>query len=130
MATDYGTDVSCIPDLDPSFTEISGRLLVAENVVRRWSMPRGFCADDPDAGYDARRLLNRKWDRKSAFDAQQALGREAEKEEAVYTCIARLQYDVKTGALRISADLDTIEGTFSLVANVDSVTLTLLGISS
>jgi hypothetical protein len=131
MATDpygFGTDISCVPDLDPSFTEINGAQVVAEEVVRRWQSLRGECADDPDAGEDVRVWVNRPWNRKHGFDLKVALEREAEKDERVLSCVVGLEYDSREKSISINGNFETNSGPFRLVTSIDTVTSKFLGI--
>jgi hypothetical protein len=128
--TDFGTDVECVSDLDPTFQIVTGRRAVVQRVLRRWQLPRGFCDDDPNAGTDVRLYLNRPWTRKAAFDLKQALEREALKDAEVYSCAVSLT--LTTGlrpSITVEADITTTEGeTFTAVVAITSVTLELLGI--
>lgn len=127
---DYGIDVSCEPDLDPTFTPISGMQVVVAAVVRRWQTPRGFFLDDPAAGEDMRSWINRKWDQKTAYDCKAALEREALKDERVYSCSVSLTQDSTLKTIGVSATLVTVYGTFTLVAAITAVTITVLGITA
>jgi hypothetical protein len=123
----FGTDISCYPDLDPSFAEINGVQVIAESTIRRWQTIRGECADDPDAGEDLRIWLNRKWTRKNGYDLKIALEREAEKDERVLSCAVALEL-VNQNAIEITASFETVNGAFDLVTTIDTVTAKFLGI--
>lgn len=56
---DYGTDIWCIDDIDEGFTEISGRKVLIQNLIRRLRTPRGGIIDAPDYGLDLAELLSR-----------------------------------------------------------------------
>lgn len=60
MAVDYGTDLQCWDDLDPSAAEISGVDVVAQDAYHELISPRGSIIDDPDAGEDVRSYLQQK----------------------------------------------------------------------
>lgn len=57
----YGTDLSCVTDLDPDLAEVdpASTTAIAQALLRRLITPRGSLPDDPDYGYDLRGLLNR-----------------------------------------------------------------------
>ena len=61
--TDYGSDLSCVDDLDASMVELDGvadgPLVVAQAVYRRITTPRGMVIDAPDYGVDVAALLHR-----------------------------------------------------------------------
>jgi hypothetical protein len=128
QTTDYGGDVSVFPDLDPTFTEINGPQVVAEDIAASWSMPQGACEDDEDAGFYAVTLLSKPMNAVEAFRAQQRLETEALKDERVYSCSVQLTWNTATREMLITAYVDCLYGAFRLVASVDRVTLKLLGI--
>ena len=127
--TDYGSDVSAFPDLDPTFTEITGPLVIAEAIAARWSMAQGHCEDDPDAGFYAVLMLNRPMSVAEAYKAQQKLQTEAEKDQRVYSCPTRVTWDPGTQAMIVSATVDSMYGVFPLTVSIDKVTLKILGIT-
>lgn len=55
---DFGTDVSASPDLDPSFSLMTGNRVLEEIVIRRLTTETGTVVDDPDFGTDIRAYLN------------------------------------------------------------------------
>jgi hypothetical protein len=57
MATDYGTDISCYPDIDASFGVVSGFTLI-EDLARRLETPRGGLFYDSNYGTDVRGWVN------------------------------------------------------------------------
>jgi hypothetical protein len=58
MATDFGTDISCYPDLDGSFGLVSGFTLIAQDLARRLETPRGGLFYDSNYGTDVRGWVN------------------------------------------------------------------------
>jgi len=139
-ATDYGSDCTTwagttqtTPDLDPSFRTITGQRVVAEAVCRRLCTPRGSLPDDPNAGFDIRRLVHAKMDDQTLLQLKTAIEREAEKDERVFRtrCGLTVEYGAGGGNRRsvtVTADLDveTMFGSFSLVLGVDDVSVSLL----
>ena len=133
LATNYGTDCTTWqsndqtePDLDPTFTLISGVPTVAQSCARRLCMRHGALSENPDAGFDLRRFLNGKWSRAKAFSVKTGVERECAKDERVYAAYARVSYFPRTRELEVQVDLDTMFGTFQLVLAVDDVSVTLL----
>lgn len=118
---DFGIDVSTYllnddgePDLDPTFTLMSGERVVAEAVLRRW--------EDHGA---LRELLSKRVSTNDLLELRGAMAAEAERDERVFA--ARVELEA-TGdrSLGISAEIDTADGTFELVAAVSDVTIELL----
>lgn len=60
----YGSDLSCVGDLDPNARELDGfdRLVLAEALIRRITTTRGSLPGDADYGIDVRSYLNRGTD--------------------------------------------------------------------
>lgn len=133
LPTDYGTDITTWagpdqtePDLDPTFTMISGPRVVAEAFARRLGMAHDTLPDDRDAGYDLRRVVNGKWTSARAFKIRNAIYREALKDPRIYDAKIKLSYVASTRTLTVETELDTYLGTFALVLEVTSVTVTIL----
>jgi len=57
----YGSDLSCVEDLDPEMREVSGADVrsLAEALIRSIMTPRGSVPDAPDYGIDLRSYLHR-----------------------------------------------------------------------
>lgn len=133
LPTDYGRDITTwagpdqtVPDLDPTFTEITGPRVVAEADARRLGMAHGALPDDPDAGYDLRRAVNGKWTPARAFTVKNAIFRESMKDPRVYNAKVKLSFDRRTRTLTVYIELETFIGTFRLVLEVTQVSVTIL----
>lgn len=138
--TDYGADITTwadgeqsSPDLDPSFRAITGQRVVSEAVARRLCTPRGSMPDDPNAGFDLRRLVHAKMDSHRTLQLKTSIEREAEKDERVFRARAALTVEYGAGGankrnVSVTADVDveTMYGGFSLVLGVDDVSVTVL----
>ena len=55
--SDYGNDIDCGSDLDPSMREVSGWWMLAQAMLRRLITPRGSLIYDQDYGYDLRSFI-------------------------------------------------------------------------
>ncbi len=126
MATDYGTDVSTYPDLDPTFTVISGQQVVAQAIARRLETPRTSLADDPNCGFDLRQQINAKWTRARLYEVKTGIEREALKDERVFSAACALSFTPATRALTATIELETMYGPFDLVLSIDAVTVAIL----
>ena len=62
MAADYGSDISCLGDLDRDLSIVSGSDALLQAVVRRWDTPNrpfdGGLFYDASYGYETRRWIN------------------------------------------------------------------------
>ena len=123
--TDFGSDISCIFDSTPEFSEVSGLRVVAEAIARRHITPRGQLIKDPNYGSDMTRYLNADL---SATDiAQISAESEAEcvKDERVLAATTIVQVTPQ-GTLLLNITLTTADGPFTLVLAVSDVTVQLL----
>jgi phage baseplate assembly protein W len=126
MATDFGTDLHCADDLDPTMPEVTGRVALVQAILRRLSTPPGSLFYDPDYGIDVREYVGEGLDAADLFYVQTEIERECLKDERVRAAQARVSLDASTGVLTISLQLRDATGPFRLVLSVDQVTLTLL----
>lgn len=131
--TDFGRDITTwawpgqsVPDLDPSFTEITGPESVAQSCARRLSMRHGALPDDPDAGFDLRQFVNRPFTKAVAYRVKTGIERECVKDERVYSAAAALTYTSTDRSLVADIYLDTMYGQFRLVLAVDAVSVAIL----
>lgn len=123
---DYGDDVWCDGDLRPDMPEISGRLLLAQDLRNRLESAPGSLSWDPlgiDYGYDLRALINTK-----QRDLKGITGRissECEKDDRVdaATCTAEWTSD---SSIRIDITVDDGDGPFPFTLNVTDLTVELL----
>lgn len=128
MADDYGTDISTHVDgdLDPNFRTISGPIVIAEAVARRWNMRRGKMFWDPNAGEDIGDRLNGKFSESQIWALSCALESEAEKDERVSSCAVAIEI-VGGKLLRLKAVIDpTVGQSFAFVFDPSKLTVELL----
>lgn len=126
MATDYGTDLSCVADLDPNGTAVSGRLLLGQALARRLSTPRGRLLEDANYGFDLRQFLDS--DLAPVDYAAIRTGVEAEclKDERILS--AQATVTLTNNVLLVSVVLQDGTGPFPLVLATTNVTTTLLSV--
>ena len=129
MATpDYGTDVSCITDLDPSFRLVSGQLSVGQAVARRLITERGTLIDDPNYGTDLRKYLGEPKSASVLSRCSSDAEREAMQDERVQSASAESFY--VGDDLKVSVEVETAEGVFELVLAINAVSVTLLTVGA
>jgi len=121
-----GTDMSLLMDLDPMGTVVSGRLLLTQAVVRRWTTPRGRLLDDPHYGYAVTDELNDDLGPSDISRIGANMDAEAVKDERIVSCLTSVQFNPVTGVLNTSSILNDGAGPFSLVLNITAVTVTIL----
>lgn len=126
MATDYGTDISDFPDLEPMMPEYSGRVILLEGLYRRFITARGSLFYDANFGYRVQDLVGDSFGPGDLALIQTEIARECLKDERVEGAQARCRFDARTGQLIVAVTLQDAQGPFSLVLSVDKVTTKVL----
>lgn len=129
MATDYGSDVSCITDIDPTGRTVTGRELVAEALVRRLMTPRGRLMGDPDYGLDLRQYVNADMSPRDIASLRSAVVAECEKDERVASADTEATLD-SVGVLTLTIAIELSEEAFALVVSASDVTVQLVSVTS
>lgn len=122
----FGTDISCVDDLDPTFGLVAGNTTLAQAILRRLSTPRGGLLDDPDYGYDVRSLLADEGTLRSLTAARVAIANEVEKDERVFSCDVELEFLAPAESLLIRLEVTTARGPFRLVLEASQVNVEIL----
>ena len=122
----YGTDLSCVTDLDPSGAEVSGRLLLGQAIARRLITPRGRLIDDANYGFDLRQFIDDDLGPADIARIQSGIQTECQKDERVLSAIATVVYSA--GTLLVTVQIQDGAGPFNLVLAVSSVTAALLSV--
>lgn len=119
--TDYGTDCSCVPDLDPTFSIRSGPHVVGEAIARRFLTPRGSVSWDLAYGWDTRQLLNDYLQPLQFPQIAAQLEAEARKDERVASASVTLFLGLLPNTLRIKCLLTLASGPFQFELTVSQV---------
>jgi phage baseplate assembly protein W len=126
MATDFGTDLSLWPDIDPSGATVSGFTCLAQALLRRLTTPRGGLFYDPGYGTDIRGYLGESMTNASAGSIQNAIEREITQDERITSAVVTATINLLASIIVVHITLQTALGPFTLVLAVSSVTVTLL----
>jgi len=124
MATDFGRDLSCVTDLDPAMTEVSGRLVLSQALVRRLLTPTGGIVDDPDYGYDLGAQLNDDLTTAQVAQIAPRVDLEFLKDERVFA--SSTEGTFLAGVVTLSSLVTSADGPFRLTLAADGVTVTIL----
>lgn len=121
----YGTDLSCVTDVDAALAEVDPQSprAVAEAIIRRFITPRGGLIDDDDYGQDVRGHLNRGMTYRDLRALSGALQSEAQKDDRVLAAEVDLRADTRTNVMLVHVTLtlaDPSDRTFSFVFAVTS----------
>lgn len=128
MATDFGTDLSCVTDLSGDGRTVTGRRLLAEAVARRWITPRGRLLSDPNYGFDITERVNDDMSARDLASMRAGMQAEALKDERIRGCEVTVILNV-VGVLTITAIITDADGPFRLVLEASSVTAKILEIT-
>lgn len=126
-APDWGIDVVCSDDIDPTFALESGTVLVAHALYRRFLTPRGTLVGDDDYGLDLRDEVGDSFDTRSVGVLRAKIVAECMKDERVQSATADVSF--AAGAIRVSIRGHSAAGPFSLTLAVDTVTAQLLEVA-
>lgn len=123
--SDYGVDVFCSNDFDPTMPMVSGPKLAILRLARRLYTPRGSCPHAPNDGIDIRDFLNTPTP--TTIIAGQ-IRVELLKDEA---CLSADVTVIQGGTFQrremtVNIAVELAEGPFSLVLSVNDVTVELL----
>ena len=129
--TDFGSDISTFPDLDPFFSLTTGIHVVAEALARRLMTPRGgglFYA--PDYGLDVRGYLNSAMTTAQLSGLEHSIQNEALKDERIFDAKATVTANVAARKLAIKVLITTAQGPFALVLQANAVTVQVLKVNN
>lgn len=115
---EIGNDVSTFPDLDLTFTPITGSRVVAEGVARRWFTRRGGCFWARDMGVNLLDLVNGDQNSTALRRWQMLLENEATKVDGVKSIDVTVTYSVERKRVEISSDLVTQAGSGRLMVDI------------
>ncbi|WP_394845194.1 hypothetical protein LZC95_50230 [Pendulispora brunnea] len=116
---DFGTDVSTVGDLDPTFTPVSGQRVVLERILRRLSTARGTLAYAPDEGIDIGDWTNDATTRMQRLVLANYIRSEVERDEAVTSTDVSVSLEANGLVALISVETD--DGPFSLTIPIADV---------
>lgn len=133
MATDYGTDISTfagvggLVDIDPRFPLISGPRVPLEHVARRLMTMSGTLPGGQDGGFDLTTMAGKRMSAVTIKRAEARIAAEAARDQRVRSAEARIE-QVSQDRFRVRVSVRLVDGPFSLVLSVSSVTVELLEI--
>lgn len=131
MATDFGSDLSAVDDIDANLSlAFDSRTTLIQALLRRMSAPRGALFYAPDYGIDLGAYVNTA---KDPRQLEALIESELVNDERVNDVRATVTYAALTGAgstggqdVTVELSLETDDGPFDLVLSVSAVTGALL----
>lgn len=122
---DFGIELSCVGDVASDSRVVSGFVVVAESVVRRWTTPRGRLIGYPNYGYDITQYINDDMSPRQIQGMIAGMQAEALKDERVSSCqvFGALNDD---GSLTFQSEIGTSQGPFTFSISASSVSVQLL----
>lgn len=124
--TDFGTDLSCVDDLDPYMLEVSGIDVVSQAILRRLTTTRGMLIDDPDYGLNVRDYLSATMDAKELTIMQSQLEAELLKDERILSVESTASMVLRTATIKLLVEVG--EGPFSLTLAISDVSAAILSV--
>lgn len=124
---DFGSDLSCVFDLESTCAPVTGRTLLAQAIARRLITPRGRLIDDPNYGTDLTNMINADMSQRDISALIAAIRAEVMKDERVAAVTVKVTPPPKlTGTYEIAIGLTDADGPFVMTVAASSVTLELL----
>lgn len=131
-ATDFGTDISCIPDLDPGFATVSGFDLLGQDLLKGLSTPKGSIWYAPDEGFDLLDWVGESIDEtnpQAAFAVQIGVQAQAMRDERITAARASATWDGIT-TLTVTLTVATGLGPFTYVFAASAAGVQLANLES
>lgn len=124
---DYGVALSCVTDISPESRTVTGNMVVAEALARRFYTPRGRLIGYPNYGYDLTQYVNADLSPRDLAGIRAGVEAECLKDPRVesVSAVVALESD---GALRVTINAIGAAGPFTLVLAVSAVTVTILSL--
>ena len=126
MATNFGSDTSCVTDLPRIDLQVtSPQKLIGQRIARRLQTPRGALAaigDDANFGWDVRQYANGRLGPTTIATAESQIEAECTKDEQVQSASVKITPGTG-GALTITVQLVSAAGPFTLTLSVDDLTV-------
>jgi hypothetical protein len=123
-ANPYGSDLSLLVDLDAMGAIATGRLVLSQALVRRWSTPAQRLLDDPHYGYDVTGEINDDLGPSDVAAIGANMDAEAIKDQRVVSCLTQATF--VNGVLMTVSTIDDGNGPFTLTLAISAVSVTIL----
>lgn len=129
MATDYGIDVSTIPDLDPVFALVSGREALIQALWRRIQTPKGALPFNPDDGLDVRDWLHEGRTPTQLFRLRSSVEAELLKDERVLSVTCETSWTPGGEGVELRIFVEPVVGkAFTMTASVSDFDFSIIGV--
>lgn len=125
----YGTDFwigGSTLDADPSMRLVTGRALLSQNLVCRFSTPRGSVIDCPNDCLDLRDEVSDGLTSSELNALRGKIQQEALKDQRVKTVAVTTSFNYSTSTLTVTMNVTSLYGPFALVLSVSALTVTIL----
>jgi hypothetical protein len=122
----YGSDVSCVTDIDPFFTVVTGSTAVAQAYARRLQTVHGAWFADLDYGFSVIERLNDTVDPRLIFEIENGMEAEAVKDPRIQSAEASVTFSERESKLTANVKLILATGPFDLVFEITPDNFALL----
>jgi hypothetical protein len=121
-ASPFGTDLASLPnpaangviDLDPSMVEATGRVLLAQSLIRRQTTPRGSVIDAPNDCLDVRQFVSAGMTQADLSQLGRQIKKELEKDQRVTSADIAVTYTSSSKTLTLIEGINSAAGPFTL----------------
>ncbi|MEN6535509.1 MAG: hypothetical protein ABFD89_17730 [Bryobacteraceae bacterium] len=121
MTADLGSDFFCDGDLTPGLEVVTGRLCLAQALIRRLWGPLFY---DPNYGFDLREMINSCAD--STWEVESRIRDEFLKDERAESVQCSATFDSDANTLRVNCVIEDADGPFTLVVGADALKIEML----
>ena len=126
MSDPLGSDWLALNDIDVYGQICEGKACLGQDLLHRFTTPRGGLFYDTSFGKDLRVYLEESLTPERIAAIPGEVSQEAEKDPRVESAKTTVSYDTKTEKLTISITAATANGPFTLVLEVSKLTVELL----
>jgi hypothetical protein len=126
MSDALGSDWLALNDLDVYGQVVSGLACLGQDLLHRFTTPRGGLFYDLSYGKDLRVYLEESLTPERIAAIPSEVSQEAEKDERVQSATTTVSYNAITEKLTISITCTTAAGPFTLILEVSKLTVELL----
>lgn len=123
---DFGEDVSVFPTLSGSLALVSGRRVLGEALLKRFTTRRGQLPFHPDYGFYVQDYLHDGVTAEQLYFLKASIEAEAEKDERVDLANAILTFNQAEQKLTVQLEVQTQEGPFRFTLSITELTTALL----
>lgn len=126
---DFGTDIQCLTDLEPSFRLVGSNDCLVQDLYSRLTTPEGSLFYDETYGFDCGALLNADVDNSRIYLWRTKIVNQLEDDERVLSATASIDFDRAQSQITVTCFATTKDGTIRFVIGVKDLNTSLLEVN-